>query len=512
MKMKNILISGLTALLLITFNGCDESFLDVTPEDRITSVSFWENEEDVKLAVNGIYSVLKHRGVYGSGPTLDAITPYAYQWAHWNGLEKQTGNGTLTPASTGGLITERWTMCYQIISRVNYFLENIDRVELTDAAKNTYLGEVHFLRGIAYALLAETYGGVPIFSTVIGAEEARTASRSTHQQTWAQAIADYDVAIANLEPEAAELGRATKGAATGLKMRAYLYQNNYNEVLNMVAQIDALGKYSLFPSYEGLFNLENENNQEVLFDIQYIYGEQGQGNFFAWLALPENIPAAGASDPAPTQHIVDKYEMIDGSAVDPGNPYEGRDPRLDFTILRPGAYFEGLLYPTEIKNHVGQRVGFGLRKNTGEGIPILTPRVSPLNFIVLRYADVLLAKAEALIETNQNIDDAIAILNRIRTERTDVNITSLPTGLTQAEAREKLRQERIVEFFGEGILWADIKRWNIGPEIYPVEVRGADGSLIEVKFPAGYKEKDNLLPIPDGERSLNPNLEQNTGW
>lgn len=511
MKMKNILIFGLTALSLITFNGCDESFLDVSPEDRITSVSFWENQEDVDLAVNGIYSVLKHRGIYGSGPTLDAITPYAYQWAHWNGKELQIGNGSNTPASDG-LTMERWTMCYQIINRVNYFLENIDRVELSEAAKNTYLGEVHFLRGIAYALLAETYGGVPIFSTVIGTEEARTVSRSTRQQTWDQAIADYDIAIANLEPEAAELGRATKGAALGLKMRAYLYQNNYNEVLNMVTQIDALGKYSLFPSYEGLFKLENENNQEVLFDIQYIIGEQGQGNFFAWLALPETIPAHGASDPAPTQHIVDKYEMIDGSAVDPGNPYEGRDPRLDFTILRPGAYFEGLLYPIEIKNHVGQRVGFGLRKNTGEGIPLLTPRVSPLNFIVLRYADVLLAKAEALIETNQDIDGAIAIINRIRTERTDVKMTSLPTGLSQDEAREKLRQERTVEFFGEGILWADIKRWNIGPDIYPVEVRGGDGSLIEVKFPAGYQEKNNLLPIPDNERSLNPNLEQNTGW
>jgi hypothetical protein len=499
------------ALALLTFNGCKESFLEVHPKDRITSVSFWQSEDDVELALNGIYSVLKHRGVYGSGPTLDACTPDAYQWAHWNGKELQIGNGSNTPASDG-LTMERWTMSYQIINRANYFLENIERVELNEAAKAAYMGEVHFLRGIASALLAETYGGVPLINTVIGTEEARTVSRSTLQETWDQAIADYDIAIEKLQSEASELGRATKGAALGMKMRAYLYQNNYDEVLKVVEQIDALGKYSLFPSYEGLFQLENENNQEVLFDIQYIAGELGQGNFFAWLALPETIPAAGASDPAPTQHIVDAYEMIDGSAVDPNNPYDGRDPRLDFTILRPGAYFEGLLYPTEIKNHVGQRVGFGLRKNVGEGIPILTPRVSPLNFIVLRYADVLLAKAEALIETNQDIDEAVSLINKIRTERTDVKITSLPMGLSQSEARNKLRHERRIEFFGEGINWADIKRWNIGPDIYPVEVRGGDGSLIEVKFPAGYQEKHNLLPIPDNERSSNPNLEQNPGW
>lgn len=513
MKVKKNLIYSLITLSLFTFNGCTESYLDVFPEDRITSDTFWQNENDVELALNGIYSVLRHRGVYGSGPTLDGITPDAYQWAHWNGREQQIGNGSNTPASDG-LTMERWTMAYRIISRVNYFLANIDKVELSDEAKATYIGEAHFLRGIAYALLAETYGGVPIINSVIGTEEAREVSRATLQETWDQAIADYDIAIEKLKVDAPQTGRATKGAALGMKMRAYLYQNKYNEVLDVVEQIDALGKYSLFPSYEGLFQVENENNQEVIFDIQYIDGEQGQGNFFSWLGRPQGIANGmdGASDVAPTQHIVDAYEMIDGSAVDPDNPYEGRDPRLDFSILRPGALYEGKPYPDEVRNHTGQRVGFNMRKYLAENTKVNTARQVPLNFIVLRYADVLLSKAEALIETNQNIDEAIALINRIRTERDDVKITALPMGLSQAEAREKLRHERRIEFFLEGIRWADIKRWNIGPDIYPVEVRGGDGSLVEIKFPAGYQEKHNLLPIPDNERSLNPNLEQNPGW
>ncbi len=509
--MKKNLIYSLITLSLLTSLGCSKDYLNVQPQDRITTVTFWQSENDVSLALNGIYSVLRHRGIYGSGPTLDASTPDAYQWAHWNGREEQIGNGSITPGDAG-LVMERWTMCYQIINRSNYFLANYEKVSsLSDESKATYLGEVHFLRGIAYALLAETYGGVPIINSVIGVDEARKVTRSTLEETWNQAIADYDTAISNLKVVAPQVGRATKGAALGLKMRAYLYQNKYPEVLNVVQEIDALNKYSLFPSYNGLFQLENENNNEVLFDIQYIGGQLGQGNFFAWLALPQNS-SSGASDPAPTQHIVNAYEMIDGSAVDPNNPYQGRDPRLDFTILRPGALFEGKVYPTEIKNHTGQRVGFGLRKNVGENIPITTARMSPLNFIVLRYADVLLSKAEALIETNQNIDEAIALINRIRTERTDVKITPLPLGLSQAEARNKLRHERRIEFFGEGINWADIKRWNIGPDIYPVEVNAADGSLIETKFPGGYTAKDNLLPIPDNERSVNPNLEQNPGW
>lgn len=512
MNIKKNLLYGFAALLLVA-QACQESYLDVFPEDRITSDTFWENEDDVQLALNGVYSVLKERGVYGSGPTLDGISPDAFQWAHWNGREQQIGNGSLSP-STDGLVTERWSMCYRIISRVNYFLENIDNVDLSEEAKAMYVGEVHFLRGLAYALLADTYGGVPIIESVIGTEEARNVSRATLQETWNQAIADYDMAIESLAVDAPQPGRATKGAALGMKMRAYLYQNNYDKVLEVAGQIEALNKYSLFPSYEGLFQIENENNQGVIFDIQYIDGEQGQGNFFSWLGRPQGISNGldGASDVAPTQYIVDAYEMIDGSALDPNNPYEGRDPRLDFTILRPGALYEGKPYPDEVRNHTGQRVGFNMRKYLAENTSVSTARQVPLNFIVLRYADVLLSKAEALIETNQNIDEAIALINRIRTERDDVKITSLPMGLSQAEAREKLRHERRIEFFLEGLRWADIKRWNIGQEIYPVEIRGGDGSLIEVKYPGGYDDKYNLLPIPDNERSLNPNLEQNPGW
>ena len=230
----------------------------------------------------------------------------------------------------------------------------------------------------------------------------------------------------------------------------------------------------------------------------------------------------------PTHDLVDAYEMIDGSAVDPNNPYVGRDPRLDFTIMRPGMYFylpgfpASYLFdgngPLECSNHVGQAIkdlAMWKYHDYFQGGPFYEadPGQEDLNFIVLRYADVILSKAEALIETNQNIADAIALINRIRTERDDVKITSLPLGLSQDEARKALRHERRIELACEGLYWADIKRWKIGPELYPMEIRGTNGGLVETRYPNGYKvEKDNLFPIPDGERSLNHNLEQNPGW
>lgn len=518
--MKKITIYSVVVLAILTFNSCSENFLNVLPEDKITSINFWENESDVKLALNGIYSVLRDRSVYGYGPGFDACTPNAYQWAYWEGNEQQIGDGSLT-TSTGGLVTDRWTACYKIIYRVNYFLENISKVkDLDEDAKKTYVGEAHFLRGIAYSLLAETYGGVPIIDSTISTEEARNVKRASLEETWNKAISDYDVAIANLPVDAPEAGRATLGAALGMKMRAFLYQNKYAQVLKVADRIDSLGVYSLYPSYHGMFQVANEDNEGVIFDVQYIAGQNGQGNIFDRYFQPQNLKFGvnGSNSVAPIQNLVDAYYMKNGkpiadpaSGYDPDHPYEGRDPRLDFTILRPGAYFQGQLYPVEIKNHTGQRVGYGIRKYTDETQKVI-PLQSPLNFIVLRYANVILAKAEALIETNQDLDKAIDLINQIRTGRSDVKVAPLPHGLSQADARKQLRHERRIEFALEGQYWADVKRWNIGKKIYPVEVRAADGSLIETKFPNGYDEKYNLLPVPESQISLNPDLTQNPGW
>jgi hypothetical protein len=125
---------------------------------------------------------------------------------------------------------------------------------------------------------------------------------------------------------------------------------------------------------------------------------------------------------------------------------------------------------------------------------------------------VILSQAEAIIETNGDIDEAISLINRIRTGRDDVKITALPVGLSQEEARTRLRHEWRIEFAMEGLYWSDIKRWNIGSEIYPLEIKDHNGNIIETKFPDGYLDFYQLLPIPDSEISLNENLTQNPGW
>lgn len=499
-------------LSAISFTSC-ESYLDILPDDQITSGTFWTTEEDASLALNGIYAVLRNDFVYGYGGGYDACSPNAYQWAHWEGQQMQVGNGSIFSGS-GAIVSERWQQCYRGIYRCNYFLENIDLIPVLDAVKKEHMiGEAYFLRAIFYDMLVRTYGNIPLVLKTMTPEEARNLTQVSKQEAWDQVHRDYDEAIKRL-PKEGKSGQATLGAALGMKMKAYLFVSDWKEVLNYCEKIDKLDKYSLFPSYKGLFQFENEGNNETLFAVSFMAGSFSQGSIFDRFFQPQNIKYGieGSNSVAPTQLLVDAYETIDGSPVDVNNPYKNRDPRLDFTVLRPGAYFQGQLYPEEIKNHTGQKVGFGIRKYTIETMQVVGFQ-SPLDFMVLRYGDVLLCKAEALIELNKDIRSAVKLMNRIRGERTDVKISLLPENLSQSEARKAVRHERRIELALEGQFWDDIKRWNAGKEFYPCHVVGALGELVEVKFPNGYTlEKDNLLPIPDSEMALNSRLKQNPGY
>lgn len=509
----------------LSWNGCVNDFLNFLPEDKITSATFPESESDIKLLMNGVYAQLRetelyNQGLFGFG-VLDGITPNAFNWGNFS--TTKAGNGSLTP-SDGQMLTYRWQKCYGIISRANYLLSVLDRVDLAEPEKETYRGEAYFLRGLAYATLVESYGGVPLILNPITAEESRTLSRTMAEETWGQVHADYDLAIARLKADAPETGRACLGSVLGMKMRAYLYQGKYPEVIQMAEAIDALGKYGLFHSYEGLFNGKNENNKEILFDIQYIEGENSQGSYLDQYCGTGTGSWTRGSRYVPTDDLVNAYENVDGSEPIPFNPnnpesWKGRDPRLEFTVVLPGSFilgyqFPNYLYPDGAFNHPGNRLKhLGVRKyRVQDEADLPLAGQSYINNIVIRYADVVLAKAEALIETNGNVDEAITLMNRIRTERDDVKISLLPMGLSREEAREKLHRERRIEFALEGLYWMDIKRWKIGKEIYPLEIRDHNGGLIETKFPNGYLEHYDLLPIPDSERSLNENLVQNPGW
>jgi hypothetical protein len=121
-----------------------------------------------------------------------------------------------------------------------------------------------------------------------------------------------------------------------------------------------------------------------------------------------------------------------------------------------------------------------------------------------------------LIETGESIEEAVRLINKIRTEREDVTLTELPLDMSRSEAREALRHERRIEFALEGLYWSDVKRWQeldgYAEEIYPLEVTDRNGNVVETKFPNGWIDHYTYLPIPANELELNDNLSQNPGW
>ena len=147
MKIKNIFKYSLIAILAIAINGCADEYLDFYPGDKITSANFPESEADIKLLLNGVYSELRETSIYNQGlfgfGILDGATPNAFNWG--NTPIAKAGNGQLT-SGDGQIVTFRWTRCYSIIYRANFLLQAVDEVELSDEARDTYVGEAHFLR------------------------------------------------------------------------------------------------------------------------------------------------------------------------------------------------------------------------------------------------------------------------------------------------------------------------------------------------------------------------------
>jgi len=162
MKLKNIITYSLLSVLILTSGGCAKEFLDFFPEDKMTSANFPVNEDDLDLLLNGLYGQLRENTLYNQGlfayGVLDGATPNGWNWGNLS--ITKIGNGQLS-ATDGQIVSFRWTRAYAIIFRTNYLIQALEAVELSADVKSMYEAEARFLRGVAYATLVESYGGVP---------------------------------------------------------------------------------------------------------------------------------------------------------------------------------------------------------------------------------------------------------------------------------------------------------------------------------------------------------------
>lgn len=490
----------MTAICL-TFASCD-SWLDVNPSDQYSAETFWKTKEHAKAGIMGCYNALMPWRLLHT-MEFDMLTANAMPYNEANGTQA-IGKGE--HLSTNALIASLWKNCYTGIGRANTFIGNVESVDMGETEKAQMLGEAKFLRAFFYLNLVDKFGGVPLITEVPNADKHKDLPRNTKEEVISQIIKDLDDAIAVLPKTygSSDLGRATHGAALALKARTLLYNSCWPEAAATAKLLMDEGTYKLFNDYRHFFSESNKHNCEVIFNIETKSPEYST-NYDAdiWRL----------NRPAPLKELVDTYLCVDGKTIaesplyDPEHPYENRDPRLLKSIVCIGYSYLGKIITKEDV----ATTGFGVKKYTSYEDDVTIPLVerSAFNFILIRYAEVLLTYAEAQNEASgpdQSVYDAI---NQLR-KRPDINMPEVEKGLTKEQMREIIRRERRIELTFEGLYYSDILRWKTAEKENNGMMHNYEG--IGVVKRAFNPIRDYMWPIPYNQIVLNPSLQQNPNW
>lgn len=519
------LLQGLFILALLTsLWGCDSNFLTKAPPDQISDQNFWRNGEDATKFLNAAYRSLPDCGTGFTG-TLhcmvfwETFSDNAYMGVNWH-MSHQVSSGSFGPAH--GYPNDVWERSYEGIRQANVLLDKIDEVEdIESSLRERLKGEARFVRAYLYHDLMRFYGGVPIVKKPQTLDSTNVARDSKEEVV--SFLRNELSSAATMLPEeygGNNVGRATEGAALALKSRVELYAEMWSEAASTAQEVMNLGVYELYPEYGALFKPENENNSEVIFAAQHIKDDFASG-MDTW-NQPNTFGWGGVN---PLQSLIDAYEFTDGetmeeSAVyDPENPYENRDPRFYASIVWDDSEFKNTVIDTSpgvapdgIGTHRdATKTGYYMRKHLDVNTNATSPNFnSPTDWILIRYAEVLLNYAEA---KNEASGPGPSVYEAINTIRARVDMPPLDQNLSQEEMRQRIRHERRIELAFEGHRYFDIRRWEIADEVMPGPVYGmeVDGEHVEVTERV-WAPRLNLWPIPRSEIDLNPQLDQNPGW
>ncbi|CAC9974626.1 RagB/SusD family nutrient uptake outer membrane protein [Flavobacterium panici] len=536
---KHIKFIPLVFLLLVS---CED--LDLAPEDRFTDSNYWTSVEKAQLMLNTAYSQMQKSQYFFYN---EALSDNAYNGRGDNAGAASIGAGLYDPSL--GRIKEEWNDRYGGIKSCNLLLENIDRVPNADPGVITRMkAEARFIRAFQHFQLTTWFGDIPLLQKDPSLTEATTISRTSHAEVIQFVLDELNAVIPalpkNTQLATADRGKITMGAAVALKARVLLYEGKWQEVVQTLEPFltNTYGTYSLFPSYEGLFQQQNEYNSEDILSLQYVPIDRTWGEFFdmAPISAGSRLNAL-----APTQELVDSYLMLNGkkinetgSGYNENNPYVNRDPRLTYTVvydqynwkeadgsshiiyIKPGSSPTNE-HPDEFaQGSSSTPTGYFTRKyyDVQHG----TDLKSGINLMLFRYADVLLMYAEAKNELSQmtsTVWDQTIKPIRSRAGFTDAAALNYNAALGQAGLKEVIRNERRTEFGMEGLRIFDIRRWKIAENVLNGYAHGAkfgvssvDNGYLRVNLRTFDPGKHYLWPIPRDERLINTNLSQNPNW
>lgn len=572
MKKKIQYLLAIGSLFVLVQSSCKKDFLEQEVDGRLPVENIWSTTDRAFGFLNNTYTNLPNVYMRISGAMLATASDEAKHASDASSIQ-DIFNGSWSPVNT---VENVWNNHYAGIRKANLFLENIDNVPLQkrDNAQGVDLdklkvrermkGEARFLRAFFYFDLVKRYGGVPlVLKSLTREEDLASIPRASIDDCMNQILLDCDSAANRLPlaytgsiPEfdgSGQTGRATKGAAMALKARALLYyasplfnpNNNSSRWAAAAAAAKAvmdLGsgtRYGLLPLsgsviHNNIFYQATgaaQYHNEIIFSTSY-----ADDNTLERYNAPLIVNGLGLTNP--TQEMVDAFGMKNGLAItdsrsgyNPNNPYVDRDPRFYAAIKYHGQTISqnDLVQPLNVAQGVDKlnslnatRTGYYLGKfmSNSSVWDLRTVRASRTS-VLIRFAEVLLNYAEAQNESVGPDASVYAAVEKIR-QRAGLNPFRLPTGLSKAQMREVIRDERRVELCFEEHRFFDVRRWRLyGNSSVNIPISGVNVTLDNL-FNTTYNyftvenrmwsPKMYFMPIPQTEILKSNQLTQNPGW
>lgn len=549
---------------LMTITSCMD--LDLSPLSMATNDNWYANEQQVEMSINDLF----RQNVWNTIPVA------------WN--DDITRRGDLNEFNNGGLngqngtVASMWGNCYRVIGRDNAVIDKLKNMPESFMAANKrdrYLAEALFARACMYSRLVTFFGDVPYCDHTVDIETAFSMGRTPKAEVLKKIYEDFDVAIQHLPASTGAVQRPTKGAALGMKARIALYNKDWDTVIKCTKDCMDSNMYELYPDFRKLFLQSTHNTSESVFSIprSITYGVK-----FGWRDwLPRN--AGGWAAYNPTWDLLAAFLCTDGLPIDesplfdPHNPFKNRDPRCTESIVEFGIDWMGYEYDPhpvtgkqvmdyknnkEITNQdcksnrdMASFTGLLQKKGLDESC-LKNGYYGEQDLIILRYADVLLMYAEAMIEKGTIDQSVLDAMNSVRAraygKTKDEEGYPKITTTDQVKLRTLLRTERRMEFAFEDLRFYDLMRWRLCGKVFNQKMYGlynyeaenianfvdngawlwgetpdidengiADFSKLEkyginLLNPCTWDDRQYLWPIPSAEILINENMVQNPGY
>ena len=544
------------ALSLCSVLAACNKYLDMTPRDSISDKVMWTSVESAEYAVNSIYSY--SYDIFANWPSAVGLTEaftdeFKYgsyvNFAYCLIPSQVAYGGTNLTNSFVDVYLGCWSSLYEAVRRTNEALSNLKTLgtALPEGDRNRLEGELRLMRGWLYFELVKRYKEVILYDedlTAISVEKAL----SSEADGWKFIKDDLDFAAGVLPEKASAKGRLDKGAAYALISRAMLYAGDNDAVIAAADALAGLG-YSLMGDYASAFTVPVQSgNPETILQFSFSYADNVTHEFDFYYTPGGDyklVGQQGGGYGTPTQEMVESYELATGGLPDwsPWHgtttaqpPYEKLEPRFHATILYNGVPWKGrriepwiggtdgwCQWNKEPKPEGRTTTGYYLRKGVDETHNLAERSQSIQHFVLLRYGEVLLNKAEACFRKGDT-DGANAAVKAIRSR------VGLPYTNKSGDALwEAIRQERRVELAFEGLWYWDLRRWGDAAEAWPRGLNGyqvhglkIEPTAVDGQYKYTYVSVDDRdrnfpakmyrFPLPDGELNSNPLVNQYPEW